>query len=147
MTDQQRINVTVGHQPIKVIVKEDVLGFQTPLILGGGWPFGANPNLVENIPQGTPTIIDRVFMPGKYRVVKWLLVISDSADSKSVSSEINAFVKGSNTEYTEFAIMGDVESVEYSINLEKVEDHVELTLTSFYSGLINVRTVKIGIFK
>ncbi|MBF0141097.1 MAG: hypothetical protein HQL74_12565 [Magnetococcales bacterium] len=146
MADPIKVKVTVGEKPIKVHLKRETYRFQTPLIYGNGWPFGTNPNFVENIPQGTETLIDRVLMPGKYRLVKWLLVVSDDKKSKGISCEINAFVTGSNVEHNEFAILGDVDELFYRIETKRAGEYVELYITVISEHIVNARTVKVGIF-
>lgn len=154
MTTQQNITVIVGEQPVEVVtghqevdvvVSDDVLNLSVP-ILAAGWPFGANPKRGGVIHQGVPTEVDRVTMPGKYRVVKWLLLLSDDANGLGVSSEINAFVKGGTIEFTEFAVIGDAELVRYEVDLILDGTEVRLMVTSDYDGVLEAKSMKIGLF-
>ncbi|MEO5330537.1 MAG: hypothetical protein H7839_00825 [Magnetococcus sp. YQC-5] len=153
----QKINVTVGEQPIivtigeqqlNVIVKDEWHNFSSPVVLQstGGWPFGENPKRVGNIARNIPTVVDSVIMPGHYRLVKWLLAISDDANDLGVGSEIHVFTKKGVIEFTEYAITGDADTVEYEINFVADGDAVQMVFTSFYDGLLDVNTMKIGIF-
>ncbi|MBF0437445.1 MAG: hypothetical protein HQL77_19070 [Magnetococcales bacterium] len=145
MATQQNIAVSVGEQPVEVIVSDEVLNFSLP-ILSTGWPFGENPKRGGILLPGVPTMVDRVNMPGKYRVVKWLLLLSDEANGLGVSSEINAFVRGGSIEFAEYAIIGDADSITYAIDFVADGDFVKLVIISQYDGVLDVKTVKIGIF-
>lgn len=145
MTTQQNITVTVGEQPVEVIVSDEVFNFSVP-ILSTGWPFGENPKRGGVLHHGIPTVVDRVAMPGKYRVVKWLLLLSDEVNGLGVSSEINAFMKGGVIEFTEFAVIGDADVVDYVVNLVCDGEFVQLIITSQYDGVLDVKSLKIGIF-
>ncbi|MBF0108759.1 MAG: hypothetical protein HQL76_06250 [Magnetococcales bacterium] len=153
----QRIEVTVGEQPIvvtlgepqlKVAVKDEWLNFSAPVVLQstGGWPFGENPRRVNGIAQNVPTIVDRVVMPGQYRQVKWLLAITDSSLGLGIGSEINVFMRGGIIDFTEYAITGDADILTYKIDFVVDGDEVLMMLTSFYDGLLDVVSMKIGIF-
>lgn len=145
MTAQQNITVSVGEQPVDVVISDENLNFSVP-ILSVGWPFGENPKRVVGLVQNTPTVVDRVAMPGKYRVVKWLLLLSDDSNDMGVSSEINAFMKGGQVEFTEFSILGDADSIQYEIDFVVNGNDVQLLVTSHYTGLLDTRVVKIGVF-
>ena len=145
MATQQSIAVTVGEQPVEVIVSDEVLNFTLP-ILSTGWPFGENPKRGGILAQGIPTLVDRVAMPGKYRVVKWLLLLSDEANGLGVSSEINAFMKEGAIEFTEFAIIGDADAIRYEIDLVPDGNEVRLMVTSHHEGVLEARSMKIGLF-
>lgn len=140
------INVTVGHQPIEIIIKDEWLSFSSPLVLAGGWPFGENPNRVPGISQNSPTVLDRVVMPGKYSVVKWLVLLTDDANGLGTGCEINAFMRGGKIEFTQYAMMGDDHILEYEITMDVVGDETHLIITSLYQGSIDVKTMKIGMF-
>ncbi|MBF0214558.1 MAG: hypothetical protein HQM00_13520 [Magnetococcales bacterium] len=145
MATQQNIAVTVGEQPVEVIVSDEVLNFTLP-ILSTGWPFGENPKRGGVLLPGVPTVVDRVAMPGKYRVVKWLLLISDEANGLGVSSEINAFMKGGLIEFTEFAVIGDADLVRYEVDLVVDGNEVRLMVTSGHDGVLEAKSMKIGLF-
>ncbi|MBF0181325.1 MAG: hypothetical protein HQM03_14985 [Magnetococcales bacterium] len=146
MTDT-RIKVTVGHQPIRVTVRDEILNFSSPLVLQstGGWPFGENPRRVSGIARSIPTVVDQVAMPGQFRLVKWLLAITDDTNGLGVGSEINAFIKGGEIAFTEYAITGDAETIGYEIAFVVAGDEVRMVFTSFYDGLLEVNTMKIGV--
>ncbi|MBF0602141.1 MAG: hypothetical protein HQL07_00440 [Nitrospirae bacterium] len=146
MSEIKRIRVTVGQQPIQVTVKEESIKVTSPVGLSGGWPFGENPKRVEGIIQNVPTILDRLEMPGNYRVVKWLLLLADDANGVGVGSEINAFIRGGVVEFTEYAILGDYQVINYDLDLVIDGNFVQLLVTSQYSGTLEAKTVKIGIF-
>ena len=154
---EQRINVTVGEQPIVVTIDEqplnvqvadEWLNFTSPVVLQstGGWPFGENPQRVGGIARNSPTIVNKVAMPGQYRLVKWLLTISDVTNGFGVSSEINAFTRGGVIEFTEYAITGDADTIAYEIDFVVDGDEVQMMFTSLYDGLLDVSSMKIGIF-
>ncbi len=155
MADQS-IHVTVGGQTVQVTVEEcqikaavddACLDITVPLVLAPGkWPFGANPNRVEGIAQGVPTILDRVAMPGKYQAVKWLVLIADATNGLGVSSEINVFMRGGTVEFTEYAVMGDIEAVDYVMACAGDGAFVNLTMTSNSPGFLVANTMKIGMF-
>ncbi|NGZ07624.1 MAG: hypothetical protein G8237_14860 [Magnetococcales bacterium] len=145
MTTQQQIAVMVGEQPVEVIVSDAVLNFTLP-ILSTGWPFGENPKRGGVLLPGVPTVVDRVAMPGKYRVVKWLLLISDDVHGLGISSEINAFMKGGTIEFTEFAVIGDADLVRYEVDLVVDDNEVRLMVTSGHDGVLEARSMKIGLF-
>lgn len=146
MSETKRIRVTVGQQPIQVTVKEESIRVTSPVGLSGGWPFGENPKRMAGIVQNIPTVVDRVEMPGNYRVVKWLLLLADDANGLGVSSEINAFLRGGSIEFTEYAILGDVDVIGYDLDLVYDGHFVQLLVTSRYNGTLEAKTVKIGIF-
>ena len=154
---EQRINVTVGEQPMVVTIGEqhlqcsvtdEWLNFSSPVVLQsiGGWPFGENPRRVEGIARNVPTVLDRVAMPGKYRMVKWLLAISDPTSDLGVGSEISVFMRGGVITLSEYAITGDADTVRYALDFVVDADEVQMVFTSFYDGLLDVRSIKIGIF-
>jgi hypothetical protein len=154
---EQRINVTVGEQPLvvtivetplNVLVTDEPLNISAPVVLQstGGWPFGDNPKRVDGIARDTPTVVDQVAMPGRYRQVKWLLTISDPVNGLGVGSEINAFYKGGVIAFNEYAITGDADTVAYEIDFVADGDEVQMVFTSFHDGLLNVNSMKIGVF-
>ena len=79
-------------------------------------------------------------------MVKWLLLISDEANGLGVSSEINAFLHGGEIEFTEYAVIGDADAIRYEIDFVVNAGAVQMVFTSRYDGLINVNTMKIGMF-
>ena len=134
--------------PIKISVQvnQPRLNITSPVGLVSGWPFGSNPNEAGVIARDIPTTVDRVPMPGQYRVVKWLLLITDDTHGLGVSSEINAFMRGGVVEFTEYAILGDAEVIRYEVDVV-VEGHdAVLVLTSRYDQPVRVNTMKIGLF-
>ncbi|MBF0131016.1 MAG: hypothetical protein HQL75_00305 [Magnetococcales bacterium] len=146
MADPKRIQVTVGAQPIKVQLRKDVLDAKAPIVFGNGWPFGTNPNFVEGIQQGVKTLIDRVLMPGRYRLLKWLFVASDDSKGHGIACEINAFTTNVGVEYTEFAILGNVDDLSYEIFVEMNGGYVELHLIVKSDHVVKARTARIGVF-
>ena len=134
--------------PIKISVQvnQPRLSITSPVGLVSGWPFGSNPNEAGFIDKDIPATVDRVPMPGQYRVVKWLLLITDDINGLGVSSEINAFMRGGIIEFTEYAILGDAEAIRYEVDVV-VEGHdALLVLTSRYDQPVRVNTMKIGLF-
>ena len=146
MADPQPINITIGEQPVEVVINDVALNINAPTVLANAWPFGENPKRADGITIATPTVVDQVSMPGRYRVVKWLLLIADEAHNLGVSSEINAFMRGGVIEFTEYAIMGDANAIQYEIDFVVDGDVVRMMFTSHYSGVLNVNTMKIGMF-
>ncbi len=142
------IKVTVGLQPIRVVVRDEVLNFSAPVVLQstGGLPFGENPRRVSGIARNRPTVVDRVAISGQYRLVKWLLTILDHTNGLGVGSEINAFIKGGTIDFTEYAIKGDADSIGYQIDFEVDGEEARMVFTSFYDGLLEVSTMRIGVF-
>ena len=152
---ESRINVTVGEQPVQVIVEEahvdasvneDGINVASSAVLSGGWPFGENPKRAGLIARDVPTIVDQVAMPGKYRVVKWLVLISDDANDLGVSSEVNVLMRGGDVEFSEYAVLGDADSVGYEIDFVLQAGVVRMVFTSRYDGMLSVNTMKIGMF-
>ncbi len=146
MSETKRIRVTVGPQPIQVTVREESIRVTAPVGMSGGWPFGENPKRVAGIVPNIPTVVDRVEMPGNYRVVKWLLLLADDANGLGVGSEINAFIRGGDIEFTEYALLGDVEVIGYDLDLVLDGNFAQLMVTSRYHGTLDAKTVKIGLF-
>ncbi|MBF0190219.1 MAG: hypothetical protein HQL99_03595 [Magnetococcales bacterium] len=153
----QKINVTVGEQPIvvtvgdqqlNVAVTDEWLQCSSPVVLQatGGWPFGENPRRVDGIARDIPTVVDQVAMPRQYRQVKWLLTISDPVNGLGVGSEINVFTRGGSIAFTEYAITGDADIIVYEIAFVADGDEVRMVFTSLYDGLLDVSSMKIGIF-
>ena len=146
MADPQPINITIGEQPVEVVINDVALNINAPTVLANAWPFGENPKRAGGIAIAIPTVVDQVIMPGRYRVVKWLLLITDEAHNLGVSSEINAFMRGGVIEFTEYAIMGDANAIQYEIDFAVDGDVVRMMFTSHYPGVLNVNTMKIGMF-
>ncbi|MBF0191632.1 MAG: hypothetical protein HQL99_10920 [Magnetococcales bacterium] len=153
----QKINVTVGEQPLvvtivetplNVLVTDEPLNISAPVVLQatGGWPFGENPKRVNGIVRGSPTIVDQVAMPGQFRQVKWLLTISDPVNGLGVGNEINAFYKGGTVAFNEYAITGDADTIGYEIDFVADGDEVQMVFTSLYDGILDVGSMKIGVF-
>ena len=134
--------------PIKISVQvnQPRLSITSPVGLVSGWPFGSNPNEAGFIDKDSPTVVDRVPMPGQYRVVKWLLLLSDDSNGLGVSSEINAFMRGGSIEFTEYAILGDAEVIRYEVDVVAEGHDALLVLTSRYDQPVRVNTMKIGLF-
>jgi hypothetical protein len=134
--------------PIKISVQvnQPRLSITSPVGLMSGWPFGSNPQKADIITPNVPTVVDQVSMPGKYRVVKWLLLLSDDSNGLGMSSEINAFMRGGIIEFTEYAILGDCRILLYDLDVVMDGDKVNLVVTSRYAGALTVRTAKIGLF-
>jgi hypothetical protein len=146
MADPIKISVKAGGQPIQVKVNEERIQVNSPVGLTSGWPFGANPKSVGDIARDIPTVVDQVAMPGRYRVVKWLLLISDEANGLGVSSEINAFLHGGEIEFTEYAVIGDADAIRYEVDFVVNAGAVQMVFTSQNDGVVNVNTMKIGMF-
>ena len=134
--------------PIKISVQvnQPRLSVSSPVGLTSGWPFGSNPKKASLIARDVPTVVDQVPMPGKYRVVKWLLLIADDTHGLGVSSEINAFLRGGIIEFTEYAVLGDADVIQYELDVVVDGDQANLVVSSRYDGALAVRTAKIGIF-
>ena len=134
--------------PIKISVQvnQPRLSVSSPVGLISGWPFGSNPKKASLIARDVPTVVDQVPMPGKYRVVKWLLLIADDTHGLGVSSEINAFMRGGVIEFTEYAILGDAEVIRYEVDVVAEGHDALLVLTSRYDQPVRVNTMKIGLF-
>ena len=154
--DEERIDVAVANETIHVhtadgeirfTIKEEKLDFSSPLVLATpGWPFGPNPNKVEGVVQDTATVVDRLAMPSHYRVVKWLLLISDDTNDLAVTSEIKCMRRGGDIYFTEYAILGDSGLIPYDLDVINQSDEIHLIITSRYDGVLTVRTSKLGIF-
>ncbi len=150
-TVHETLLVSSDNGAIRLTIKEERLDFSSPWILeaaggGGAWPFGVNPNRVDGIVRDTPAMVDRVVMPGQYRVVKWLLLLSDESTGMAVTSEIKAFRRGAEIWFTEYAILGDSSLIPYGLDVQEDGDAVQLMVTSGYDGVLTARTMKIGIF-
>ena len=146
MAEPIKISVKAGGQPIQVRVNEERIQVNSPVGLTSGWPFGANPKSAGDIARDIPTVVDQVAMPGRYRVVKWLLLLSDEASGLGVSSEINAFLHGGEIEFTEYAVIGDADAIQYEIDFVVAGGVVQMLFTSRYDGVLQVNTMKIGMF-
>ena len=150
-TVHETLLVSSDNGAIRLTIKEEKLDFSSPWILeaaggSGSWPFGSNPNRVDGISKDISTAVDRVTMPGHYRVVKWLLLLSDETTGVAVTSEIKAFRRGTEIWFTEYAILGDASIIPYDLDVAEDGDAVQLMVTSHYDGVLTARTMKIGIF-
>lgn len=143
-------------QSITVTIQDQWLKFQSPLVLktevtgevvgGEGWPFGENPNTVDNIAKGIPTVLEQVEMPEGYRLLKWLLIVTDDQNELGACCEINAFFVGGKVQFSQFAIMGDDGSIFYDVEVVFNSGNAELLLTSWYDGLLSAKMMKLGVF-
>ncbi|MGN7613044.1 hypothetical protein ACQZV8_13275 [Magnetococcales bacterium HHB-1] len=132
------VQVEFTHQEQRIDVS---LNQQAP-----GWPFGENPvrSLLDTL--DTPIIVDTVVMPQRYRVVKWLFLLSDETSNLEVTGEIKAYRKGDDVFFSEYGIMGDTPALSYAVDLEIDGSNVHLLITNQQSNPITVRLCRIGIF-
>ncbi|HAT48863.1 MAG: hypothetical protein HQL07_03895 [Nitrospirae bacterium] len=142
------VHVNSANGQIRFSIKEEKLNFSSPLVLAAssGWPFGPNPNKVEDIVRDVPTIVDQLAMPSHYRVAKWLILISDDASGLAVTSEIKCMRQGGNIYFIEYAILGDSGLIPYELDVVDQGNQIQLVITSRYHGVLTVRTSKLGIF-
>ncbi|MEO5347173.1 MAG: hypothetical protein H7834_12460 [Magnetococcus sp. YQC-9] len=145
---EQPILATLSGEPLHVALGSEGLNIATPVVLQslGGWPFGENPKRVSDILRDSPMVLDRVAMPGQYRVVEWLLAIHDSANGLAVGCRVLAIAKGGGIEFTEYAITGDADRLVYEIDCTLDGDEARLLLTSRHEGPLVVNVMKIGVF-
>ncbi len=141
---EQHIHVTVEQPIITAVPRQESI--QVALEgAASGWPFGDNPIRVELEPD-TPTVVDAVAMPSRYRVVKWLFSISDEVGDFHVNSEITAFRKGDQVYFNQFGLMGDALNLIYETDVNAHGDAVELTITNRQPNPVTVRLTRLGIF-
>ena len=144
---KETIHVPVNGGEIRFSIKEERLDFSSPLVLATpDWPFGPNPNRVEDLAKGVATVVDEAVMPTFYRVAKWLFLITDDDNDLAVTSEIKCMRRGDDVYYMEYAIMGDSGIITYDLDAIVEEEKIKLIVTSQYDGDLTVRTSKLGIF-
>ncbi len=141
------INISLETGQIQFAIKEERLDFSTPLVLAvPGWPFGPNPNKVADIQENETAVVDVVAMPSYYRVVKWMMLVSDEDNGLSVTSEVKCMVRDTDVYFMEYAIIGDMGLLTYGLDAELDGERVKLSLTNQTNRVLTVRTTKIGIF-
>ena len=146
---KETINVPVTDGQTQFSIKEERFEFSSSLVLGAeatGWPFGANPTKVEGLTKDTPVVVDAVAMPSHYRVVKWLILLSDDINDLEVTSEIKCIRRRNIVQFVEYAIMGDSTTIQYDLDVVVDNENVQLIITSRYDGVLTARTLKIGIY-
>ena len=146
---QESIRVPVVDEQINFAIHEERFDFSTPPVLcssGSGWPFGQNPAKAEGLQKGVATVVDYVAMPSFYRVVRWMLLLSDDSNDLAVTSTIQCMRRGNEVMFTEYAILGDDGILPYELDVVVAGDQVKLVVTSWYDGKITARSTKIGIF-
>ncbi len=144
---KESIRVPVVDEQINVVVHEERFDFSTPPVLAtSGWPFGLNPVRVDGLQRGVATVVDHVAMPSFFRVVRWMLLLSDDSHDLAVTSTVQCMRRGGDVLFTEFAILGDYGTIPYELDVVADGDKVKLVVTSRYDGELTARASKIGIF-
>lgn len=144
---QESIRVPIVDEQTSVAIREERFDFSAPPVLStSGWPFGDNPTRVDGLQKGVATVVDYVVMPSFYRVVRWMLLLSDDSNDLAVTSTIQCMRRGDGVVYTEYAILGDYGILPYDLDVVIDGDKVKLVVISEYDGEITARTSKIGIF-
>jgi len=144
---QESIRVPLVDEQVNVVLHEERFDFSSPPVLAtSGWPFGLNPVRVDGLQKGIATVIDYVVMPSFFRVVRWMLLLSDDSHDLAVTSTIQCMRRGNDVMFTEFSILGDYGTIPYDLDVVVDGDKVKLVVTSGYDGELTARTSKIGIF-
>ena len=142
---QQPVHVRVEEQNIQVGVNEERIHIESPFAFAQ-WPFGPNPKKCGPIASEVPTVVDQIKMPGRFQLVKWLILITDVENGLGVSSELNAFSAGGQINFTEYAWQGDTDALPYDFEFVVNGADVQMMFTSHYAGEVEVNTMKIGMF-
>lgn len=144
---RESIQIPIRDEQVRCVIHEERLDFSTPPVLAtSGWPFGLNPTRVDGVQQGVATVVDHVSMPSFYRVVRWMLLLSDDDNDLAVTSTIQCLRRGDDVIFSEYAILGDYGILPYDLDVVVDGDKVKLVVTSGYAGQLTARTTKIGIF-
>lgn len=144
---QESIRVPLVDEQVNVVLHEERFDFSSPPVPAtSGWPFGLNPVRVDGLQKGIATVIDYVVMPSFFRVVRWMLLLSDDSHDLAVTSTIQCMRRGNDVMFTEFSILGDYGTIPYDLDVVVDGDKVKLVVTSGYDGELTARTSKIGIF-
>ncbi|MEO5364476.1 MAG: hypothetical protein H7838_12750, partial [Magnetococcus sp. DMHC-8] len=86
---RESIRVPLVDEQVNVAIHEEQFDFSEPPVLAtSGWPFGPNPVRVDDLQKGVATIVDHVAMPSFYRVVRWMLLLSDDSNDLAVTSTV-----------------------------------------------------------
>ena len=144
---KESIRVPIVDEQINLSVTEERFDFSTPPVLASSdWPFGPNPVRIDGLQQGVATVVDQVAMPSLYRVVRWMLFLSDDSNALAVTSTVQAIRRGDDVMFTEYAILGDYGIIPYDLDVVVDGEKVKLVVISGYDGHLTARTTKIGIF-
>ena len=144
---KESIRIPLVDEQVNVAIHEERFDFSTPPVLAtSGWPFGLNPVRVDGLQKGVATVVDYVVMPSFFRVVRWMLLLSDDSNDLAVTSTVQCMRRGGDVMFTEFAILGDYGVIPYELDVVVDGDKVLLVVTSGYNGELTTRTSKIGIF-
>ncbi|MBF0115469.1 MAG: hypothetical protein HQM04_10575 [Magnetococcales bacterium] len=144
---KESIRIPIVDEQVNLSVTEERFDFSTPPVLASsGWPFGPNPVRVDGLQKGVATVVDQVAMPSYYRVVRWMLLLSDDSNDLAITSTVQCMRRGDGVMFTEYAILGDYGILPYDLDVVVDGDRVNLVVTSGYDGQLTARTTKIGIF-
>ncbi|MBF0401929.1 MAG: hypothetical protein HQL90_14330 [Magnetococcales bacterium] len=144
---KESIHVPLVDDQLMVAIHDERFDFSSPPVLASsGWPFGLNPVRVDGLQKGVATVVDYVVMPSFFRVVRWMLLLTDDSNDLAVTSTVQCLRRGGDVLFTEFAILGDYGVIPYELDVVVDGDKVKLVVTSGYDGVVTARTSKIGIF-
>lgn len=149
---EEVVNISFREERINLQITEERFTFTSPVSLtiqqnfstGGSADLVATPGSVDGIPAGIPTTIDSVNAEGNVLAIKWLLFVVDRVNGLALSSEINLLWRNGMVWFTEFAILGD-SSISYALDVADTGTAINLSFTSQYEALLDIRVVRVGI--
>nr|CRH06030.1 protein of unknown function [Candidatus Magnetococcus massalia]CRH06577.1 Protein of unknown function [Candidatus Magnetococcus massalia] len=149
-TATETLQIQAEGGAIHFTIKEERLEFSTPWVMeaaqqGASWPFGSNAIKVPGVVPEHETLIDDLALFGTFRVVKWLLLVSDDQNGLAVTSEIKAMRHGESVAFMEYAIMGHRAELPYTIDVNVVGDSMQLSLINHANHNVTVRAMRIGL--